>query len=279
MEICKVFSFWLSGGDPTSEIQKLAAMFAHLEQCSFTIPDFVQALILIIAILQKWDQISIWLLSYYSLNKLKYSIVANTIIGEHQCLAGVSWPSQSANKISTVKHKPNYPLFWKVKSKDKQPAPSGTGSDDHSKEKKGQYCAEKKIKKHWEATKECQHSHMAEMAMAVDPPVSIASLRAPPSAPTPLPVVMAINGNSRIIPASAFVPKGLPAAIAAKPISRRYTGSMKTRPGIWVNAEKACNLADRMEVTPMISTLKHLETHITDVILLLGQPLNYLLKA
>ena len=45
MEIHKAFSFWLSGGDPTSEIQKLAAMFAHLEQHSFTIPDFVQALI------------------------------------------------------------------------------------------------------------------------------------------------------------------------------------------------------------------------------------------
>ena len=76
-----------------------------------------------------------------------------------------------------------------------------------------------------------------------------------------------INGNSRIIPAPAFVPKGLPAAIAAKPIPRRYTGLMKTRPGIWVNAKKARNLADRMEVTPMISTLKRLETHIADIIL------------
>jgi len=47
MEICKAFSFRLSGGDPTSEIQKLTAMFARLEQCGFTIPDFVQASILI----------------------------------------------------------------------------------------------------------------------------------------------------------------------------------------------------------------------------------------
>ena len=42
---------------------------------------------------------------------------------------------------------------------------------------------------------------------------------------------------------------------------------METRPGIWVNAKKACNLADHMEVTPTISTLKCLETHITNVIL------------
>ena len=58
MDICKVFSFRLSGGDPTSEIQKLAAMFVHLEQRGFTVPNFVQASILIIAIPQKWDQIS-----------------------------------------------------------------------------------------------------------------------------------------------------------------------------------------------------------------------------
>jgi len=52
-EIRKVFSFRLSGGNPTNEIQKLAAMFAHHEQCSFMVPDFVQASILIIAIPQK----------------------------------------------------------------------------------------------------------------------------------------------------------------------------------------------------------------------------------
>jgi len=89
-EICKVFIFRLSGGNPTNEIQKLAAMFARHEQCSFMVPDFVQASILIIAIPQKWDTISTWLLFYYSLDKLEYSVVANAIIGEHQCLAGVS---------------------------------------------------------------------------------------------------------------------------------------------------------------------------------------------
>ena len=65
-------------------------MFARLEQCGFTVPDFVQASILIIAIPQKWNQILTWLLSYYLLDKLEFSVVANTIIGEHQCLAGVS---------------------------------------------------------------------------------------------------------------------------------------------------------------------------------------------
>jgi len=103
--------------------------------------------------------------------------------------------------------------------------------------------------------------------MAVDPPAPIASLRAPPPALTPLLVITTINGNGRIISTPAFVSKGLPAAIAAKPIPRRYTGSMETRPGIWVNAEKACNLANHIEVTLMILMLKHLERHVTNVIL------------
>jgi len=175
MEIRKVFSLRLSGGDSTSEIQKLAAMFAHLEQHSFTIPDFIQASILIIAIPQKWDQISTWLLSYYSLDKLEYGIVTNAIIGEHQRLAGVSRPLQSANKISTVKRKPDHPPSWKGKSKNEQPATSGNSSGDRSKKKKGQSRTGKKIKERQEAAKECQHSHMAEMAMAVDPPAPIAS--------------------------------------------------------------------------------------------------------
>jgi len=89
-EIRKAFSFRLSSGDPIDEISRLAATFAHLEQCGFTVPDFIQALILIIAIPQKWDTISTWLLSYYPLDKLEYSIVANAITGEYQCLAGVS---------------------------------------------------------------------------------------------------------------------------------------------------------------------------------------------
>jgi len=121
-------------------------MFAHLEQHGFTVPDFVQASILIIAIPQKWDQISTWLFSYYLLDKLKYGVVANTIIGEHQRLAGVSQPSQSANKISTIKRKPDHPLSWKGKSKNEQPAASGNASGDCSKEKKGRSRAGKKVK-------------------------------------------------------------------------------------------------------------------------------------
>jgi len=140
-EICKAFSFRLSSGDPIDEISKLTAMFAHLEQRGFMVPDFVQASILIIAILQKCDIISTWLLSYYSLDKLEYSIVANAITEEYQCLAGVSQPSQSANKISAVKCKSDHLPSWKGKSREEQSTVSSSGD-----QKKEQSRAGKKVK-------------------------------------------------------------------------------------------------------------------------------------
>ena len=95
--------------------------------------------------------------------------------------------------------------------------------------------------------------------MVVNPPApTSSSLASLPTPPAPLLVIMTINGNGRIIPAPAFIPK----AIAAKPIPLWYTGSMETRPDIWVNTKKAHNLADCMDVTLMISMLKHLETHV-----------------
>ena len=142
-EICKAFFFRLSGGDPIDEISKLAAMFACLEQHSFMVPDFVQALILIIAIPQKWDTISTWLLSYYSLDKLEYSVVTNAIIREYQCLAGVSQPSQLVNKIFTVKRKSDHTPSWKGKSREEQPNVSGSGDQ----KKKGRSHAGKQVKK------------------------------------------------------------------------------------------------------------------------------------
>ena len=112
--------------------------------------------------------------------------------------------------------------------------------------------------------------------MVVDPSAPIASSSASlPTPPAPLLVIITINKNSRIIPTPAFISKALLAAIAAKPIPRWYTSSMETRPGVWVNAEKAHDLADCMDVTPMVLMLKCLETHIYDII---HSPQNHSLK-
>ena len=140
--IHKAFFFRLSGGNPIDEISKLTTMFARLEQRGFTVPNFVQASILIIVIPQKWNTISTWLLSYYSLDKLEYTVVANAIIREYQCLAEVSQPSQSANKISTVKHKSNHLPSWKGKSREEQPSASVSGDQ----KKKGHSHAGKQVK-------------------------------------------------------------------------------------------------------------------------------------
>ena len=124
--------------------------------------------------------------------------------------------------------------------------------------------------KEWhDHAKQRDHAHMAEQAMAVDPPAPVAStlaLPAPRPVTTPLPIITTINGNGRVITAPAFIPKALPAAIAAKPIPKQYTGSEEVRPSIWLNAEKARDLADRMEMTLTVQMLKCLETHVIDVV-------------
>ena len=105
--------------------------------------------------------------------------------------------------------------------------------------------------------------------MVVDSPAPVAStsaLLACPLIPTPLLIVTMINGNGRVVTAPAFVPKALLAAIAAKPIPHWYMGTTEVRPSIWLNAEKAHNLSDHMEMTLMVQMLKRLETHIIDII-------------
>ena len=83
-----------------------------------------------------------------------------------------------------------------------------------------------------EANKQHDHAHMAEMAMMVDPLAPVAStsaLPAPPPIPTSLPIVTTVNGNDRIVTAPTFILKALLAAIAAKPIPCKYTGSKEVQ--------------------------------------------------
>ena len=218
------------------------------------------------AIPSKWDSLSTYLLQLNTLNKLDWDIVSEGIIGEYSHLKGSSRAGPSANKISTVKQKSDHPPSWKGKGK--EPATSGSGSGGQKK-KCFKSCAGKQVKERQECTKKCDYAHMAEQAMVVDPPAPVAStsaLPAPHPVSTPLPIITMINGNGRVITAPAFVPKALLAAIAAKPIPKRYTGSEEVWPGIWLNAEKARDLADRMEMTLTVQMLKCLETHIVDVV-------------
>ena len=72
------------------------------------VPEFVHASILLMAILSKWDTLSIYLLQSHALNKLDWDIVSEGIIGEYSRLKGSSRASPSANKISTVKQKSHH---------------------------------------------------------------------------------------------------------------------------------------------------------------------------
>ena len=233
-EIHKAFSFRLSGVDPTGEISQLAIMFRQLADHRFSIPKFICASILLMVILPRWDSLSTFLLQLNALDKLDWDIVSKGIIGEYSRLKSSSQAGPSMNKISAVKWKSDHLPSWKGKAKGEQPAASSSGSGSQ-KRKHFKSCARKQVKEHCEAAKQHDHTHMAEMAMVVDPPAPAAStsaLPAPPPVPTPLLIITMVNSNGRIITAPAFIPKALLAAIAAKPIPCRYTGSKEVWPSI-----------------------------------------------
>jgi len=127
------------------EISKLSAMFSHLSDRRFSIPDFVRASILIMVIPSKWDSVTTFLLQQYALDKLDWDTVSESVISEFSCMKGSNWPLTSANKISAVKRKDDHPPSWKEKSREDKPAASGSGSGDHKK-KKGRSCVEKQVK-------------------------------------------------------------------------------------------------------------------------------------
>jgi len=125
-EIQQALSFRLSGGDPIHEISKLSAMFGCLSSREFTIPEFVHASILIMALPHKWDSVTTYLLQSHALDKLNWDLVSEAIISEFSCLQG-SQPLTSVNKISAVKCKSNHPPSWKEKSREEQPNVSSLG--------------------------------------------------------------------------------------------------------------------------------------------------------
>jgi len=172
-EIRSAFFFRLSSGDPMHEISKLSAMFSHLLDRGFSIPDFICTSILIMAIPSKWNSVATFLLQQYVLDKLDWDTVSKSVISEFSCMKWSNWPSTSANKISAVKCKDDHLPFWKEKSREDKPAASGSSSGD-CKEKKGRSRAGKQVKQHREAAKECQYAYMAELAIAVDLPTPTA---------------------------------------------------------------------------------------------------------
>ena len=111
-------------------------MFSHLLDRGFSIPDFVCASILIMAIPSKWDSVATFLLQQYALDKLDLDTVSESVISKFSYIKGSNQPSTSANKISAVKCKNDHPPSWKEKSREDKPAASGSGSGD-CKEKKG----------------------------------------------------------------------------------------------------------------------------------------------
>ena len=108
--------FRLSGSNPTPEISKMVTLLEHLcaNHCWFL--EFVQTMLLLTALPQKWDHLAS---VYIQENKVKnFSLVSlrEQIIGKWE-RSNARRASTSANKLSAVKQKGKSPHFDSQKQK------------------------------------------------------------------------------------------------------------------------------------------------------------------
>ena len=103
-------AFRLTGGNPAPEISKMTTLLEclHANHCKFN--GFVQSMILLNALPQKWDHITSVYIQEMEVNDFNLVRISEQIIGEWERLnAGKA--STSANKLSAVKCKGKSPQF------------------------------------------------------------------------------------------------------------------------------------------------------------------------
>jgi hypothetical protein len=213
----------------------MAAAFQHLSKAKVTIPEQIQAMMLLSALPQKWEMLVSIVTQQQDLNKIKFLDIHNTILTQFQSesVRGKQGQhnngnnrSQQANKLSAVRCKHDNPNF----SQQQQ----GEGQQNSDKPKR-QHSQCGKGKQHQQQQQ--NHSHIANPTI-----VSIPSVPAPTTA-TIVEVTSAGPSKCKITP--------LP------PVPSERT------PGPYQSLNKALDLTDCIGVTPTIQTTKMLKECIT----------------
>ena len=107
---CNDLAFRLTGGNPAPEISKMITLIEWLcaNHCKFN--EFVQAMILLNALPQKWDHIASVYIQETKVKNFNLVRIREQIIGEWEC-SNAGKASVSANKLSAVKCKGKSPQF------------------------------------------------------------------------------------------------------------------------------------------------------------------------
>ncbi|KAF8657400.1 hypothetical protein AX16_002227 [Volvariella volvacea WC 439] len=144
-------NFRISGNDnPESECQMLATYFRQLHNNNVIIPEFVQAIMLLAAISQKWDNVPMTLLVQYDMDGLTFDIVNAAIVAEYNRKSNVTNGTPQAKKISAVKRKEGDPKWKEQKS---------SGDSDKKLNKHGKRSGKCRNKGDKKENKDNSHSH------------------------------------------------------------------------------------------------------------------------
>ena len=154
----------IPSANPVLEINCMATVFRQLATEMITIPQVVQAMLLLAACPHEYDVVSSTLLQNYTNVTLMFDIMKNALVADAQCCASVSKLQQQlavANKISAVKCKgPN--RSWQPKQSQQgessENKDSNKGNSSHGK------CTGKDKRKK-EKKKQQQHGHLASTAI------------------------------------------------------------------------------------------------------------------
>ena len=155
-----LMAFRLTGGNPAPEISKMMTLLEcpHANWVNFN--GFVQSMILLNALPQKWDHIASIYIQEMEVSNFSFMNIRDQIIGEWE-YSNASNSSTSTNKLSVVKHKGKSPQF----NSQKQNANDNKAEDSGRTDNKQSKCGKKKPKT--EKSSSHNHSHLVSVAALV----------------------------------------------------------------------------------------------------------------
>ena len=162
-------AFRLTGGNPAPEISKMITLIEglHANHCEFN--EFVQAMILLNALPQKWDHIASVYIQEKKIKNFNLVRIREQIIGEWEH-SNAGKASVSANKLSAVKCKGKSPQFNNQKRYANDNKAEDQGWTDNKQFKRG------KKKPKTEKSSGHNHSHLASVGALVPPSVPYSAL-------------------------------------------------------------------------------------------------------
>ena len=105
--------------DPAPDLLEITHAFSHLTAASIIIPPIVQAMILLDALLHKYENIGQMLLQMETITTLTFKIIQDSVLTEHVChLNHLGSSSTKVSKLSNVKPKGANPKWQPRKGND-----------------------------------------------------------------------------------------------------------------------------------------------------------------